>query len=395
MPNETRYTFDTATDTELQRLNNALRAESAVISGETPTDATIITPAVNTPLDATLAATTAAIKAHTLAMGNIPLGKPLTQKTVTAGSVAVRDAAEMTPISLKARFLPRRSSGIPAEVSSFSLRYAGKNLADPATVEGKGGTSVTATYDAAADSVRVVSTGSNAYGYVSIYLRADTTYTFRAYLQVDSGNARFVLRRGNNGGGGGVMPGTSAATTESGYKTFTFTPEDTATYALCMYSTYGSSASSGDVTFSEIQCEVGESATAYEKAQNVRTVSIPFNTVSDNTSVAIRAGELELTTGVLTKTWEYMAQYDGSALPGDWITADGEPPVVGQPVAYELATPVTYQLTPLDYKLLRGANTVWNGYSGDSTALTYYVDDIMMLQAQIDELRALALENNG
>ena len=90
-----------------------------------------------------------------------------------------------------------------------------------------------------------------------------------------------------------------------------------------------------------------------------------------------------------------MAQYDGSTLPGDYITADGEPPVVGQPVAYELATPVTYQLTPLDYKLLRGANTVWNGYSGDSTALTYYVDDIMMLQAQIDELRALALENNG
>ena len=103
MPNETRYTFDTATDTELQRLNNALRAESAVLSGETPTDAEITTPAVNTPLDATLATTTAAIKNHTTAIRNM-MSRTIygfhvdsTESDPEAAVTYLADAVGMTP----------------------------------------------------------------------------------------------------------------------------------------------------------------------------------------------------------------------------------------------------------------------------------------------------------
>ena len=103
MPNETRYTFDTATDTELQRLNNAIRAENAVLRGETPTDAEITTPAVNTPLDATLAATTAAIKNHTTAIRNM-MSRTIygfhidsTESDPEAAVTYLADAVGMTP----------------------------------------------------------------------------------------------------------------------------------------------------------------------------------------------------------------------------------------------------------------------------------------------------------
>ena len=95
--------IDFITDTELQRLNNAIRAENAVLRGETPSDAQITTPAINAPLDATLAATTAAIKNHTTAIRNM-MSRTIygfhidsTESDPEAAVTYLADAVGMTP----------------------------------------------------------------------------------------------------------------------------------------------------------------------------------------------------------------------------------------------------------------------------------------------------------
>lgn len=91
----------------------------------------------------------------------------------------------------------------------------------------------------------------------------------------------------------------------------------------------------------------------------------------------VYGGTLDITTGVLTVDMVNIASYSGQTLPGVWISsmdayAQGTTPTTGAQVVYELAAPVTYQLTPTQIAMLLGDNTVWanTGY----TTLTYKRD---------------------
>ena len=62
-------------------------------------------------------------------------------------------------------------------------------------------------------------------------------------------------------------------------------------------------------------------------------------------------------------------------------------------LVYELATPVTYQLTPQEIKTLLGVNNIWS--DAGNTAVTYPADTKLYIDNKIAELQALILENNG
>lgn len=85
----------------------------------------------------------------------------------------------------------------------------------------------------------------------------------------------------------------------------------------------------------------------------------------------VYGGNIDLVSGVLTVTHANIASYDGEILPSTWISdrdvySVGGTPTTGAQVVYELATPLTYQLTPIQVNSLLGVNNVWNDTNGET-----------------------------
>lgn len=97
-----------------------------------------------------------------------------------------------------------------------------------------------------------------------------------------------------------------------------------------------------DAIFTNIQLEFGSTPTAYEPYQGeTYTLTLP------NT---IYGGTVDAVTGVGSKTWGYIASYNGESLPGEWISdrdvyLAGTTPTTGAQVAYKLANPEPFQAT--------------------------------------------------
>lgn len=114
-------------------------------------------------------------------------------------------------------------------------------------------------------------------------------------------------------------------------------------------------------SLTEIQLELGSTATAYEPYQG--------NTYTTDLSGTRYGGTLDVANGVLTVTDGNIASYNGETLPSTWISdrdvyASGTTPTTGAQVVYKLATPQTVQLTAQEVELLVGLNQVWAN-SGD------------------------------
>ena len=102
----------------------------------------------------------------------------------------------------------------------------------------------------------------------------------------------------------------------------------------------------------------------------------------------VYGGTLDVTTGVLTVTSSYIASYNGETLPSTWISdrdvyASGTTPTIGAEVVYELDTPQTYQITPVEVSTLLGTNNIWAD-TGDVT-LTYPCDLKLYIDKKIAE----------
>ena len=119
------------------------------------------------------------------------------------------------------------------------------------------------------------------------------------------------------------------------------------------------------VTYENPQLELGSTPTAYAPYQgNDYTLTLPET---------IYGGTVDAVSGVGSKTWGYIASYNGESLPGEWISdrdvyAPGTTPTTGAQVAYKLATPEPFQATgnqPLTSLL--GYNTIYT--NGDSITL--------------------------
>ena len=104
-----------------------------------------------------------------------------------------------------------------------------------------------------------------------------------------------------------------------------------------------------------------------------QTYSITFPTEAGT----VYGGTLDVTNGALTVDRAQIASYNGETLPGKWISdrdvyAAGASPTTGAQVVYELATPITYQLTPQEITTLLGQNNIWAD-TGDMS-VTYRAD---------------------
>lgn len=94
----------------------------------------------------------------------------------------------------------------------------------------------------------------------------------------------------------------------------------------------------------------------------------------ENDVGAITGGTFNPITGVLTVTWGLIQSYNGESLPGKWISdrdvyAVGSLPTRGAQVAYELGTPITYQLSTSTIPLNAGENVFWAGTG--NVSMTY------------------------
>ena len=145
------------------------------------------------------------------------------------------------------------------------------------------------------------------------------------------------------------------------------------------------------VTLSNIQIEVGSTPTPYEPYQgNDYTLTLPET---------IYGGTVDAVTGVGSKTWGYIASYNGESLPGEWISdrdvySAGTTPTTGAQVAYKLATPEPFQATGNQaLPAVTGLNTVYT--DGDSLAVSGRQDllyTLQNMQAQTQNLNRFIAE---
>lgn len=112
-----------------------------------------------------------------------------------------------------------------------------------------------------------------------------------------------------------------------------------------------------------IQFEVGSTPTYYEPYQG--------DTYNITLQETVYGGTVDAVTGVGSKTWGFIASYNGETLPGEWISdrdvyAPGTTPTTGAQVAYKLANPVPFEVSQFSIPSLKGENTFFtNGENMD------------------------------
>ena len=137
----------------------------------------------------------------------------------------------------------------------------------------------------------------------------------------------------------------------------------------------------------------GSTPTPYEPYQ-------PGTTATLTLPETIYGGTVNAVTGVGSKTWGYIASYNGESLPGEWISdrnvySAGTTPTTGAQVAYKLATPEPFQATTGNQPLpaVAGLNTVYtDGYSLDVTGRQDLLYTLQTMQAQTQNLNRFIAE---
>ena len=125
----------------------------------------------------------------------------------------------------------------------------------------------------------------------------------------------------------------------------------------------------------------------------------PGTTVTLTLPEIIYGGTVDAVTGKGSKTWGFIASYNGEALPGEWISdrdvyAPGTTPTTGAQVAYKLANPEPFQATGNQaLPAVAGLNTVYT--DGDSLAVSGRQDllyTLQTMQAQTTNLNRFIAE---
>ena len=162
-------------------------------------------------------------------------------------------------------------------------------------------------------------------------------------------------------------------------------------YNIALIFIYCGQQKTQDCIVSNIQFEAGLTHTPYEPYQgDTYDITLP-ETIYGGTANAV--------TGAGSKTWSFIASYNGESLPGEWISdrdvyAPGTTPTTGAQVAYKLATPEPFQATGNQaLPAVAGLNTLYT--NGDSLAVSGRKDvlsTIQTMQAQITALQDQATQ---
>lgn len=127
----------------------------------------------------------------------------------------------------------------------------------------------------------------------------------------------------------------------------------------------------------QLQVEESQTATTYESPN--KTTSI-----SESLGQTVYGGNLDVRSGIFTKTWGYIASYAGETLPSEWISdrdeyVSGTTPTTGAEVAYKLANAnyTKIQLTPHETSLLK--DYAYVSTNGTSISLSYHNGELASL----------------
>ena len=119
-----------------------------------------------------------------------------------------------------------------------------------------------------------------------------------------------------------------------------------------------------DLTTGMAEGVAGSGYVFYKSLENAKTVpNSQIAPVSSEAYVAIRFN-------AISSSVKHISIRDNGAIYVNTGSADVQP--IGKAV-YELATPITYQLTPQEVQMLLGENYVWSS-SGDTVSVTYYAE---------------------
>ena len=228
--------------------------------------------------------------------------------------------------------------------SEVTVEQSGKNLFDPSSLSH---TTYTVNSD---ESITVNSSDGRAWSSIPEYSLKAGTYTISATGFANNSQCQFRTSEDS-------YDTTQYLRNTVENRTFTLTSDGGIKLKV------GTGTSNYPVVF-KVQIELGSTATAYEPYSG-STYSITFPSEAGT----VYSGTLDVTTGKLTVTHGNIASYSGETLPGRWISSMdvysvGGTPTTGAQVVYELATPQTYQLTPMQIELFTGENNIWsNGKS--------------------------------
>ena len=184
-------------------------------------------------------------------------------------------------------------------------------------------------------------------------LPAGTSWVLSADVVVRDGRGMLTLRKTENS-----IVVKAANTFVSGHlctDPWLSTGDRVAVSLFCTYST----SEAGDADFTNIQLECADAESDYASfSGNTYPVSLQSEVGT------VYGGTLDAAAGVLTVTHGNISSYNGETLPGAWISSmdvytPGGTPTAGAQVVYELDTPITYQLTPIQISTLLGRNNIW------------------------------------
>ena len=138
-----------------------------------------------------------------------------------------------------------------------------------------------------------------------------------------------------------------------------------------------------DDVLNSTQIEYGGTATSYEPYRG-QTITLPFGKTVYGGTVDNQGNGIE--------EWGYIASYNGEELPGEWISdrdvyAPGTTPTIGAEVAYKLATPIPFTVTPQELNAVAGTNTIYSS-TGDTT-VSGRADPNTILQQLAQRIAAL------
>lgn len=295
-------------------------------------------------------------------------------KTATGSIVSFSDGADYPAQDVTTTIVPiQAGTGTPSPSNpraisghtEANVSRTGKNLVDSANaISGLCG------YHAG-DNINTVVASTRYSHSAPIYAENGLTVS---YLSTDTTTFSALLIEGFNASGDWVSA-TTLNPPSNTIKTYTL-PANTYKWIRLMYGAPANKIVGTNIT-GQVQVEYG-SASTYEAYQG-DTYNISFSTAG-----TVYGGTLDVTTGVLTVTHGNISSYNGETLPSTWISdrdvyASGTTPTTGAQVVYELATPLTYNLTAQQIQILTGTNNIWSS-TGDTT-VKYVVGSGYMLDA--------------
>ena len=214
-------------------------------------------------------------------------------------------------------------------------------------------------------------------------VKSQTNYTISAKMESDDDsytpNLGIYVKKGKSG-----VSANRGALTANGSTTINTNENDMIGVYLYFTTTTGSTGMR-TVRYFDIQIEESTTPTAYAPyTGTTATLTLPET---------IYGGTVDAVTGTGSKTWGYIASYNGESLPGEWMSdrdvySAGATPATGAQVAYKLATPTQFQATGnAPIPALSGVNTVYS--DADSVTVTGRADPIHTIQALSDRVEAL------